>query len=120
VHVRAAKIFRRDHLARGRLHQRRTAQEDRALLAHDDALIRHGRHIGAAGGAAAHDDGDLRDAFRGQIGLIEEDAAEMLLVGKDLGLVGQVRAARVHQIDARQAVLRAISWARRCFFTVIG
>jgi hypothetical protein len=44
----------------------------------------------------------------------------MVPVGKDLVLVGQVGAAAVHQIDAGQVVLRAISWARRCFFTVIG
>jgi len=38
-----------------------------------------------------------------------------------LGLVRQVRATTVHQVDAGQAVLqRDLSWARRCFFTVSG
>jgi hypothetical protein len=38
-------------------------------------------------------------------GLVEEDAAEVVAVGEDLGLVRQVRPAAVDQIDARQAVL---------------
>ena len=43
--------------------------------------------------------------FRRQRGLIVEDAAEMIAVGKDVGLVGQIGAARVDQIDAGQTVL---------------
>ena len=42
--------------------------------------------------------------FDAHLRLVEEDAAEMIAVGKDLGLVRQVRAAAVDQIDARQAV----------------
>ena len=38
--------------------------------------------------------------------LIVEDAAEMLAVGKDLGLMGQIGAAGIDQIDAGQTVLR--------------
>ena len=37
--------------------------------------------------------------------LVEEDAAEVIAVGEDLGLQRQERAAGVHQVDARQAVL---------------
>ena len=105
MHVGAAEILRRDHLAGRRLHQRRPAEEDRALPAHDDGLVRHRRHIGAARRARAHDAGDLRDAERGQGRLIVEDAAEMLAVGKHLGLVRQVRAAGIDEIDAGQPVL---------------
>ena len=43
--------------------------------------------------------------FDAHLRLVEEDAAEMIAVGEDLGLVRQVRAAAVDQIDARQAVL---------------
>src|SRR6266581_1042504 len=44
MHVGAAEILRRDDLAGGGLHQRRPAEENRALLAHDDGLVRHRRH----------------------------------------------------------------------------
>jgi len=44
--------------------------------------------------------------LRGQVGLVEEDAAEVVAVGEDLVLVRQVRAAGVDQVDAGQAVLR--------------
>ena len=94
------------HLLAGRrLHQRWPAQKDGALIADDDAFIRHRRHISAAGGAGTHHHGDLGDAFRRHIGLIEEDATEMVAVGKDLVLVRQVGAARIDEIDAGQAVL---------------
>ena len=43
--------------------------------------------------------------FAAHLRLVEEDAAEMVAVGEDLGLVRQVRAAAVDQIDARQPVL---------------
>ena len=80
VHVGAAEIFGAHLLAGRRLHQRRPAEEDGALIAHDDALVRHRRHIGAAGGAGAHHDRDLRDAQRRHARLVVEDAAEMALV----------------------------------------
>ena len=105
VQVAAAEVLGADLLARRRLHQRRTAEEDRALVADDHALVAHRRNVGAAGGAAAHHAGDLGDALRAHLRLVEEDAAEMIAVGEDLGLVRQVRAAAVDQIDARQPVL---------------
>ena len=66
MHVGAAEILGRDHLAGRGLHQRRAAEEDGALPLHDDGLVAHRRHIGAAGGAGAHHHGDLRNAERGQ------------------------------------------------------
>ena len=68
-------------------------------------LVRHGRHVGAARRARAHHAGDLRDAERGQRRLVVEDAAEVLAVGEHLGVLRQVGAAGVDQIDARQPVL---------------
>ena len=41
-----------------------------------------------------------------EVGLVVEDAAEVVAVGEDLVLVGQVGAAGVDQVDARQPVLR--------------
>ena len=42
--------------------------------------------------------------LRRHIGLVEEDAAEMVAVGEHLILIGQVGAAGIHQIDAGQPV----------------
>ena len=105
MEVAAAQFLGADLLARRGLHQRRAGEEDRALVADDHALVAHRRDIGAAGGAAAHHAGDLGDALRAHLRLVEEDAAEMVAVGEHLGLVRQVGAAAVDQIDARQPVL---------------
>ena len=106
MHVTAAEVLGRDDLTGRGLHQRRAAEEDRALVAHDHRLVGHRRDVGAAGGAGAHHAGDLRDAPRGHGGLVEEDPAEVLAVGEDLVLQRQERAAGVDEVDARQVVLR--------------
>ncbi len=72
---------------------------------HDDRLVAHRRHVGAAGGARAHHQRDLRDPARRELGLVEEDAAEVVAIGEDLVLERQERAARVDEIEARQPVL---------------
>ena len=105
VQIAAAEILGADRLAGRRLHQRRPAEEDRALLLDDDRLVRHRRHIGAARRAGAHHHGDLRDALRRHARLVVEDAAEMLAVGKHLGLMRQIGAAGIDEIDAGQPVL---------------
>ncbi len=105
VDVGAAEVLRRDDLPGGGLHQRRAGQEDGALPLDDDGLVAHRRHIGAARGTGAHDAGDLRNAGRRHVRLVEEDAAEMVAVGEDVGLVRQVRAAAIDEIDAGQPVL---------------
>ena len=104
VHVGAAQFLGRNHLAGRRLHQRRPAEKDGALIAHDNGLIRHRRHIGAARGAGAHDHRDLGDAGCRQRRLIVKDAAEMLAIGKHLGPMRQVGAAGIDQIDARKPI----------------
>ncbi len=105
VHVGAAEILRRDHLAGRRLHQRRPSQKDRALLAHDDGLVGHRRHVGAAGRARSQHHRDLRNAERRQRRLIVEDAPEVLAVGEHFRLMWQVGTAGVDEIDAGQPVL---------------
>src|SRR3546814_7103839 len=89
------------------LYQRRAGEEDRALVADDDAFVGHGGHIRAAGGAASHHARDLRNAERAHVGLVEEDAAEMVTIGEDLGLMRQVGTARIDEVDARQPVDRS-------------
>jgi hypothetical protein len=106
VHVAAAQRLGVDDLARRRFHQRRSAEEDRALILHDDRLVAHGGHVGAAGGARAEHDRELRNAVGRQARLVVEDAPEVLAIRKHLVLHGQERAAGVHQVDARQAVLQ--------------
>ena len=64
VDVGAAELLGGDLLAGRGLHERRAAEEDRAGALDDDRLVRHRRHVGAAGRARAHHDGDLRDAAR--------------------------------------------------------
>ena len=72
----------------------------------DDGLVGHRRHVRAAGGAAAEDGGDLRDALRAHGRLVEEDPAEVVAVGEDLVLARQEGAAGVDEVDARQPVLQ--------------
>ena len=120
VQIAAAEVLGADRLAGRGFDQRRAAEEDRALVLDDDRLVGHRRHIGAAGRAGAHHHRDLRDARRRHARLIVEDAAEMLAVGKHLGLMRQIGAAGIDEIDAGQRFSAAISCARRCFFTVIG
>ena len=71
----------------------------------DHRLVAHRRHVGAAGGARAHHDGDLRDPLRGHARLVVEDPPEVVAVGEDLGLERQERAARVDEVEAREVVL---------------
>ena len=106
VHLGAAEFLGCDDFAGGGFHQRRPAEENRALPLDDDGFVRHRRHIGAAGGARAHHHCDLRDAGGRHIGLVVENAAEVLAVREHLFPGGQVGAARIHQINAGQVVLR--------------
>ena len=106
VDLGAAELLGRHLLAGRRLHERRAAEEDRAGAPDDDRLVGHRRDIGATRRAGAHHQRDLRDPARRQLGLVVEDAAEVVAVGKDLVLQRQERAAAVHQVEARQRVLQ--------------
>jgi len=105
VNIRTAQILVRDFFAGGRLDQRRAADKDRSLLADDDRLVAHGRHIRPSRRAGPHDDRDLGNAHGREPGLIVEDTAEMFLIGKRSGLVRQKNASGIDQIDAGQPVL---------------
>ena len=106
VQIGAAEVLGRDGFAGRRLHQRRAGEKDRALVLDDDRLVRHRGNIGAARRARAHHHRDLRESGRRHARLIVEDAAEMFAVGKDLGLMRQVGAAGIDEIDAGQRVLQ--------------
>ncbi len=105
VHLGPAELLGRDVLTGRGLHERRAAEEDRPGALDDDRLVAHRRHVGAAGRARAHHEGDLRDGRGGHPSLVVEDPAEVVAVGEDLGLEGQERAAAVDQIDAGEPVL---------------
>ena len=105
VQVAATELLGRHHLAGRGLHQRRAAEEDGALVAHDHRLVAHRRDVCAACGARPEHRGDLRNPFGGQVGLVVEDATEVLAVGEHLVLARQERSPGVHQVDARQPVL---------------
>src|SRR3546814_5379914 len=76
VQIAATQVLCPDFLARRGLHQRRAGEEDRALIAHDDGLVAHRGHIGAACGAASHHARDLRDALGAHI-RSEEHTSEL-------------------------------------------
>src|SRR5258705_13430996 len=89
MQVAATEILGADLLARRGLYQRRAGEEDRALIADDDALVAHRRNVGAARGTAAHHTGDLGDALPAHLRLVVEKPPEVIAVGEDLGLVRQ-------------------------------
>ena len=105
VDVAAPELLGRHVLARGRLHEGRAREEDRPLVLHDDGLVRHRGDVRAARRARAEDGRDLREARGAHARLVVEDAPEVVAVGEDLGLQREERAARVHEVDRREAVL---------------
>ena len=91
----------------------------------NDGFVGHGGDVGAAGSAGTHDDGELGNAQGGHYGdsnsdggtgetegvrkrgsltarLIVEDATEVVAVGEDIGLVREICAARIDEVDAGQ------------------
>jgi hypothetical protein len=105
VNLGAAELLRTHFLAGRGLHERRAAEEDRAGAADDHGLVAHRGDVCTPGGARAHHDRDLRYPPRGHAGLVVEDAAEVIAVGKDLVLHGKERSARVDEVEARKVVL---------------
>ena len=114
--IATAQLLGRHLLAGRRLDQRRTAQKDGAPIPDDDVFVGHGRHIRPAGRTRAHDHGDLGDALGRHAGLVVKDPAEVLTVGKNIGLERQVGPAGVHQVDARQPVLLGNLLGAQMFF----
>ena len=86
MYVSATQFLGCDLLTGCRFDERRPGQINRAGPLHDDILIAHGRHIGAAGRAHAHDYGDLWDTQSRHPCLVVKNPPEVLLVRKDLGL----------------------------------
>ena len=106
VHLCSAQGLRVHLLARGRAHQRGSPEKDGSLLPHHHNLVAHGWNVGAARGARPHNHRHLGDAQGRHLGLIVENASEVVAVGKHLGLQRQESAAGIHQVDAGQVVLQ--------------
>ena len=70
-------------------------------LGHQHRVAEHGQ-VGPAGHAVAHDRGVLGNALRGEHGVVAEDPAEIVLVGKDLVLHRQEDARGIDEVDQRQ------------------
>ena len=105
MHFSAAQILSRHNLTRRSLDKRRTGQENRTLLFHNDRHIRHRRHISAPSRARSHHNRNLRNAFSTHLRLIVKNSAKVVTIGKHLVLIGQVRTPTVDQINAWQTVL---------------
>ncbi len=106
VDISTAEILGGDRLAGGGLHERRAGEKNRPLTLHDDDLVRHRRDVGSARRAGTKDGRDLRDSRGRHPGLVVEDPAEVIAVGKDLGLEREERPAGVDEVDTRQPVFQ--------------
>ena len=69
------------------------------------AACRTAPEVAASGHAIAHDGRDLWDPGGRDDGVVAEDAAEIVFVGKDLFLQREKNAGRVDEIDERQPIL---------------
>ena len=105
MHRGAAEGFGVSFLTDGGLHKLRAGEVEAAALGHEDLVAEDGQ-VGAAGDAVAHDGGVLRNARGGDDGVVAEDAAEVVLVRKNLVLHRQEHASGVHQVDQRQVALK--------------
>ena len=65
-----------------------------------------------------HHNGDLGDALRRHLGLVVEDATEMISTREHFVLIGANWRRRYPQDGPDSQFCSAISWARRCFCTM--
>src|SRR5205823_14630881 len=106
VAVAAAELSGGDFFAPRRFHERRPAEKDRARALDDDRLVRHRRHVRAAGRTRSHHGSNLWNPLGRHPRLIEKDAPEVIAIGKDLRLERKKRAAGIDEVDAREPVLQ--------------
>ncbi len=87
-------------LADHHLRHPRRAQVHRGVAVAHDHDVAEGRDVGAAGGAGAEEQADLRH-LAGEPHLVVEDAPGAAAAGEHLHLVGDPRPGRVDQVDHR-------------------
>jgi hypothetical protein len=105
MEVAATELLGGDDLTDRRLHQRRSAEEDRALVADDHGLVAHRGNVGAASRAGSEHRRDLRHARCRHPRLVVEDASEVVAIREDLVLHRQECPAGIDEVDAREPVL---------------
>ena len=103
MHFRPAQLFVTYVLPDGTFHEGRPGEIQSGTFRHHELVAEHGQ-IPAAGDAVSHDGGDLRHAHGGEDGVIAEDAAEIVLVGKDFVLQRQHHAGRIDEVNQRQPI----------------
>ena len=101
VHARAAELLVARLLARRHLHERRPAEEHLGAFVDHHRVVAHPGYVRAAGGRVAEHERDRRDLHRRELDEVAEDLAR---VDEEVGLGGQVGAARLHQLDQRHPV----------------
>ncbi len=104
MHFRPAEFFLVDNLTDGGFDQRRTGEIKPAAFRHQNLVAEHGQ-ICATGHAISHDGGELRNARGGNDGVVAEDAAEIVFVGKNFILHRQKHAGGIDQVNDRQVAL---------------
>src|SRR5215470_1676991 len=106
MHVGTSELLSRHLLSSRRFHQRRPAQENRALIADDNRLIAHCGNVCSTSCARTQNSSDLINALTGHSSLVVEDPSEMIAIRKYLGLKWKERSAGIDQVKTRQMVLQ--------------
>ena len=117
VHLGASQLLLGAVLVDRHLHQRGAAEKDLGPLLHHDDVVGHAGHVGAARRGRAEDEADRRDA----LGRAACEFAEHAPPGhEDLGLVGQVGAGRLGEVDDGHPVLGADLHGARDLAPAVG
>ena len=103
VHLRATQFLRGGPLADGGLHERRAGEKKAAAIGHQNVVAHH-RKVSAPRYAHAHDGGNLRDAHRTHNGVVAEDAAEIVGIGKNVFLQRKKNAGGIDQINGGNVI----------------
>ncbi len=101
VHLGPAHLLQGHRFADHHLRHPRRAEVHRGVAVAHDHDVAEGGDVGAAGGARAEEQADLRH-LAGEPHLVVEDPPGAAAAGEHLHLVGDPRPGRVDQVDHRQ------------------
>lgn len=86
------------------------------LFLDDDGFVGYGGDIGIFSCVRIYDDGDLWDICGGYVCLVVEDMVEVVMVWKDVGLVGEVGVIVVDEVDVGKVVFLGDGLSVEMFF----